>query len=85
MRIKVKGKNRIIQQKQIRYQDNKEFECVYKKHNIYISKLKENDFYMSVTDASGMYAVQGGYGGKNCPYGIQTLEDCLKLAIENIL
>lgn len=85
MKLIVKGKTCVIRKNQIQYDFDTDFECDYKKHHIYISKLKENDFYITVKDKTGMYAVDGGFGGEHCRYGIKTIEDCLKLAIENIL
>lgn len=85
IQVTVNGKNRIIRDKFIHHQTDNDLECTYKNHHINIAKQDTDDFYITVTDQTGMYAVQGGFGGPYCRYGIETIEDCLVMCIENIL
>lgn len=85
IQVIVNDKKRIIRNKFIYYQTENDLECTYKNHRICIAKQEIGDFYISVTDKTGMYAVHGGYGGPYCRNGIETIEDCLKLAILNII
>lgn len=85
IKIVVDGKTRIIRKNMIRYQTDNDLECIYRNHNINIAKQEADDFYVTVTDKTGAYAVQGGFGSDYCRYGIKTIEDCLKMCIQNIL
>ncbi len=86
IQVTVDGKTRVIRGKQIHYQTENDLECTYKDHLICIAKQEAtNDFYITVRDKTGMYAVQGGFGGDYCRYGIETIEDCLVMCIKNIL
>lgn len=85
LRVQVDGKTRIVRAKNIRHQTKGQLECKYKGHLVWIEKQKEGDFYVAVTDEAGRYAVQGGFGGQYCRYGIETIEDCLAMCIKNIL
>lgn len=86
IKVLVDGKPRLVRKNMIRYQTDNDLECVYKNHTISISRQEANDdFYVTVRDSSGMYAVQGGFGGPYCRYGIETIEDCLAMCIKNIL
>jgi len=85
IQVTVDGKTRVIRNKQIHYQTENDLECTYKGHNICIAKQEADDFYITVRDIAGRYAVQGGFGGDYCRYGIETIEDCLVMCIENIL
>jgi hypothetical protein len=85
IKVTVKGKTRIVRDKQIGYQTEAHLQCTYKNHSISISAQDSGYFYVTVTDKTGMYAVQGGFGGEYCRYGIETIEDCLAMCIENIL
>lgn len=84
MKLIVNGKTRIIRPSKTTHVVGDYFGCDYKGYSICIS-IRPNDFYITVKDKTGMYAVDGGFGGEHCRYGIKTIEDCLKLAIENIL
>lgn len=83
IQIEVKGKNRIIRDKFIHYQTENDLECTYKSHLIYIAAQETGGWYVSVTDKTGMYAVQGGFGGGYDEY--ETMNDVLVMCIENIL
>ena len=86
IQVTVDGKTRVIRDKQIHYQTKNDLECTYKNHSIYINKQDtRNEFYVSVKDKTGMYAVQGAFGGDYCRYNIETIEDCLVMCIKNIL
>jgi hypothetical protein len=86
IKVVVNGKTRIIRDKQIQLQTENDLYCTYKNHSICISKQETtNDFYVTVSDRSGIYAVQGGYGGDYCRDGVKTIEDCLVICIKNIL
>jgi hypothetical protein len=86
IQVTVDGKTRVIRDKQIHYQTENDLECTYRNHSIYINKQDtRNDFYVSVKDKTGMYAVQGSFGGDYCRYNIETIEDCLVMCIKNIL
>lgn len=85
IQVIVDGKKRVIRDKQIHYYTENDLECHYKNHLIYISKQEIGDFYVTVQDKTGMYAVQGGFGGDYCRYGIKTIKDCLVMCIQNIL
>ena len=85
IKVEVNGKTRIIRDKFIHYDTENDLECTYKNHHINIAKQEVGDYYVTVTDETGMHAVQGGFGGEYCRYGIETIEDCLVMAIENIL
>jgi len=83
IKVKVNGKNRIIRDKFIHYQTEHDLECDYKNHYIYIAEQETGGWYVTVTHESGMYAVQGGFGGGYDKY--EKLEDVLVMCIENIL
>jgi len=85
LQVVVDGKIRVVRDKQIHYQTENDLECTYKDHHIYIAKQETDDFYVSVRDKTGSYAVHGGFGGDYCRYGIKTIEDCLVMCIKNIL
>lgn len=85
IKLKVDGKTRIIPKKQITFETNHDLYCKYKNHNICISEQETGDYYITVTDNTGGYVVQGGFGGQYCRYGIETIEDCLVMCIKNIL
>lgn len=86
IKVTVEGKTRVIRDKNIHHQTENDLECTYKEHRICISKQEAtNDYYVTVRDKAGMYAVQGGFGGDYCQYGIETIEDCLVMCIKNIL
>jgi len=84
-KLQVKGKTRIIRDNKISFQTEHDLYCTYKNHSICISEQDSGDYYVTVVDRAGMYAVQGGFGGQYCRYGIKTIEDCLKMCLENIL
>jgi hypothetical protein len=81
----VEDKKRIVRNKYIEYFTENDLYCTYKNYSIAISRTDVDDFYIDVRDKTGMVAIQGGFGGHYCRYNIKTLEDCLKLCIENIL
>lgn len=83
IKVNVDGKLRIV--RQIDFQTEHDLYCRYRQHNICISEQETGGFYVTVTDKTGMYAVQGGFGGDYCRYGIKTIEDCLFMCIKNIL
>ena len=83
IKVEVNGKPRIIRDKFIHYQTNEDLECYYKNHHINITEQETGGWYATVTDETGMYAVEGGFGGGYDKY--DTLEDVLVMCIENIL
>lgn len=83
IKVEVNGKIRIIRDKFIEYKSENELECYYKNHLIYINEQEPKEWYVSVTDQAGMYAVQGGFSGEYDKY--KTLDDVLIMCIENIL
>lgn len=85
IKVTVKDKTRIIRKSQISLHTDHELHCRYKDHDVSIVEQQNGDFYVSVTDKTGMYAVQGGFGGSFCRNGITSINDCLVMAIENIL
>lgn len=85
IKVTVDGKTRIVRDNKISYQTNHDLYCIYKAHNICISEQESGGYYISVTNKAGQYAVEGGFGGQYCRYGIETIEDCLALCIKNIL
>lgn len=85
IKVQVDGKTRIVRDSMIHYHTDNDLECTYKNHHINIAKQEVGDFYVTVTDQTGMYAVQGGFGGDYCRYGIETIEDCLVMCMQNIL
>jgi len=85
IQVTVDGKTRVIRAKQIYYQTENNLECTYRGHEIYIAKQERDDFYVTARDKTGRYVVQGGFGGDYCRNGIETIEDCLVMCIENIL
>ena len=82
--VKVNGKNRVIRDKFIDYHTENDLYCTYKNHFIRISAQDTGGFYCTVTDQTGMYAVDGGFGEYHNP-PFETIEDCLKMCIENII
>lgn len=85
IKIIVDGKARIIRKGAISFQTQDDLYCKYRNHDICISRQECGGFYVTVRDKSGMYAVQGGFGGPHCRYEIESIEDCLKMCIQNIL
>jgi hypothetical protein len=85
IKVIVDGKPRIIRKNMISYHTENDLNCRYQNHNINIARQESGDFYVAVTDDSGSYAVQGGFGGQYCRDGIKTIEDCLVMCIQNIL
>lgn len=85
MKLIVNGKTRIVRKSNISYHTDNDLYCTYKGYSICISTQDRGDFYVTARDKTGMYAVEGGFGGLYCKYGIETIEDCLKMCIENIL
>lgn len=85
IKLIVDGKTRIIKDKQISFHTEHDLYCKYKNHNICISEQTDGSYYVTVTDESGCYAVMGGFGGQYCRDGIETIEDCLKMCIKNIV
>lgn len=85
IQVEVNGKTRIIRDKFIHYQTENDLECTYKNHHINIAKQEVGDYYVTVTDETGMYAVQGGFGGSWGKEEHNSIEGCLVMAIENIL
>ena len=85
IKVEVNGKVRIIRDKFIFYKTENDLECYYKNHHIIISSQEVGDYYVTVTDKSGIYAVQGGFGGSLGKEEYNTIEGCLVMAIENIL
>ncbi len=86
IQVTVNGKTRVIRDNQVNCQTENRLECTYKDHYICIVKQEAtNDFYVTVRYKTGIYAVQGGFGGHYCRYGIETIEDCLVMCIKNIL
>lgn len=85
IKVEVDGKTRIVRDSMIHYHTDNDLECTYKNHHINIAKQEVGDFYVTVTDQTGMYAVCGGFGGDYCTYGIETIEDCLVMCMQNIL
>jgi len=83
IKVEVNGKSRIIRDKFIHYQTETDLECYYKNHHINIAEQETSGWYATVTDETGMYAVEGGFGGGYDKY--DTLEDVLVMCIENIL
>ena len=83
--VKVKGQNRIIRNKFIHYQTENDLECHYKNHHINIAKQEVGDYYVTVTDETGMYAVQGGFGGSWGKEEHNSIEGCLVMCIGNII
>lgn len=83
IQVQVKGKNRIIRDKFIHYQTESDLECDYKNHHICITEQDTGGWYVAVTDQTGAYDVQGGFGGGYDKH--ETLEDVLIMCIENIL
>lgn len=83
IQVEVNGKNRVIRDKFIHYQTESDLECDYKNHHIYIAEQETGGWYATVTDETGGYAVQGGFGGGYDKY--ETLNDVLVMCIENIL
>lgn len=81
--LKVKGKTRII--RKISYQTENDIECTYKGYLINISLQDTDDFYVTIKAPDGCYIVQGGFGGPFCNYNIKSMDDCLKICLENIL
>jgi hypothetical protein len=84
IQIKVKGKNRLIRNKFVFYQSEYDLECTYKNHHINIAEQETGGFYVTVTDKTGMYAVDGYFNEYHNP-PIKTIEECLEICIENIL
>ena len=84
IQVTVNGKNRVVRDKFIHYQTENDLECYYKNHHINITAQETGGFYVTVTDETGMYAVDGGFGEYHNP-PIETIEDCLVMCIENIL
>lgn len=85
IQVIVDGKLRLIRDKQISFKTDHDLYCKYKNHNICISEQETGGYYVTVTDRTGCYAVQGGFGGPYCRDGIKTIEDCLVMCIKNIL
>ena len=85
IQLKVAGKNRVIRDKQISFQTEHDLHCRYRDHDICIAEQETGGYYVTVTDVTGMYAVQGGFGGQFCRDGIKSIEDCLVMCIKNIL
>ncbi len=83
IKIEVNGKTRIIRDKFIHYHTEQDLECHYKNHHINIAEQETGGWFATVTDKTGMYAVDGGFGGGYDEY--ESLEDVLKMCIENIL
>jgi len=83
IQVEVNSKSRIIRDKFIHYQTESDLECDYKNHHICIAEQDTGGWYATVTDQTGGYAVQGGFGGGYDKY--ETLEDVLVMCIENIL
>ena len=85
IKVEVNGKARIIRDKFIHYQTENDLECHYKNHHINIAKQEVGDYYVTVTDETGMYAVDGGFGGSWGKDNHNNIEGCLVMCIENIL
>lgn len=85
IKVKVNGKLRIISDKFISYQTENDLECQYKNHNINIAKQEVGDYYVTATDKTGVYIIDGFYGGSWGQEKHNSIEDCLVMAIENIL
>ena len=83
IKIQVNGKTRIIRDKFIDYHTKQDLYCRYKNHQINISEQETGGWFVSVTDVTGGYAVYGGFGGGYDEY--ESMEDILKMCIENIL
>ena len=85
IKVEVNGKTRIIRDKFISCQTENDLECCYKNHHINIAKQEVGDYYVTVTNEKGMYAVHGGFGGSWGQDKHNSIEGCLVMAIENIL
>ena len=83
VKIKVDGKDRIIRDKFIDYQTESDLHFTYKNHTVVIAEQETGGWYTSVIDKTGMYAVDGGFGGGYDEY--ETLEDVIAMCIKNIL
>lgn len=83
IKIKVNGKDRIIRDKFIDYQTENDLHFTYKNHTAVITEQETGGWYVSVIDETGMYAVDGGFGGGYDKY--ETLEDVIVMCIENII
>jgi len=84
LKVEVNGKLRVVGDKYISYQTESDLQCTYQNHDINIAEQDTGGYYVTVTDQTGMYAVCGGFGEyHNPPY--ETIEDCLKMCIENII
>ncbi len=85
IKVEVYGKTRLVRGNMVYYHTDTNLECVYKNHHINIIKQDKGNYYVTVTDQKGMYAVLGGFGGEYCRYGIKSIKDCLVMCIQNII
>ena len=83
IKVKVDGKDRIIRDKFIDYQTESDLHFTYKNHTVVIAEQETGGWYASVIDKTGMYAVDGGFGGGYDEYN--SLEDIIIMCIKNIL
>lgn len=84
IKVEVNGKTRVVRDTWIHYHNEHDLQCTYKNHDINIAEQETDGFYCTVTDQTGMYAVCGGFGDYHYP-PYETIEDCLKMCIENII